>query len=171
MSRALQQKAPHLQAVPSVEQSLVDDHDLRVPVVRVPVTLHLHDGRVVDGCFFLPPGDPVDTLLEESSGFVPVLESSGVHIYARHAIAVIEVDSELAQQRPPDPFEASAPYRAVRAKLYSGKVVEGELRVVAPVGRTRTADILNQPERAFTLRRGDSLVVIAKHHVEHLEEA
>ena len=135
---------------------------LRVPRDQTPVSVTLHDGERASALLFVPPGDSIAKLLSDSTTFVPVSYSSGTRLVARTAIACITVhviharldDGDLPRER----------QRAI-VRLRAGTLIQGELRWIAPPGRRRTLDCINDDATHLMIHDGDYVSYIAKAHI------
>ena len=58
----------------------------------------------------------------------------------------------------------------VRIRLRGGRSIEGELRWIAPAGRRRTADCLNDPLTHVVVNDSAYVSFIAKAHIAYAEE-
>jgi len=145
--------------------------ELVVPVIRVPVSLVLYDGRRRKGAMFLPPCGNAADLLEDGEPFVPIKEPDGLRVYARAAVACVVLRPEFARDIHDTHGEVQLRTWRVRVHLRSGIILCGELRHPASIGRARTTDCLNEPQRSFCLHAGRSVIHIAKAQVECVEEA
>ena len=139
----------------------------RLPVDRLPAGMVLHDGSRSEIELFLPLGDTVVELLTRLEAFMPVMrDGERVTLVARGAIAclaVADVDDPAAAGMPID-------HQRVQVQLRSGLALDGELRWVAPNGRQRTADHLNDGAPTFELYAGGIVHHVVKAHVAAVEE-
>jgi hypothetical protein len=114
---------------------------------------------------FVPPGDPISHLLDDSDPFMPVSYSTGTRLVARAAIACIAVREVLWVS---DDLPLERQQAIVR--LRGGGDVKGELRWTAPPGRRRTLDHLNDGAAYLALHDGDLTTYVAKVHITSVEE-
>jgi len=140
---------------------------LRLPRDQTPVMITLEDGEHAHAMLFLTPGSSMIRFLEEAAPFVPVSYTSGLRLVARSSIACVTV---LATDAPPDDPELPLERQRVRIRLRGGRTVEGELRWIAPAGRRRTADCLNDPLTHVVVHDGAHVSFIAKVHIAYAEE-
>jgi hypothetical protein len=139
----------------------------RLPRDQTPVTVTLEDGEQAHAMLFLAPGSSVIRFLEEASPFVPVSYTSGLRLVARDSIACVTVQ---ATDAPPDDPELPLERQRVRIRLRGGRSIEGELRWIAPAGRRRTADCLNDPLAHVVVHDGQQVSFVAKAHIAYAEE-
>jgi len=138
-----------------------------VPVDRVTALLILNNGSRHEVVLPRGLGQAIEELFEEQVPFVPVTEGGKTRIYARSALACIVVpDAGEAEDEDALPRNR----RAVRVRLLSGAVLEGELRYVAVEGRSRVTDVLNETARSFSLHASNAVHHVAKAHVLFVEE-
>ena len=138
---------------------------LRLPRDQTPAVLTM-GGERAHVMLFVPPGGSIADVLDGSEAFLPVSFSSGTRLVARAAIACVTV-RELLQPEPDLPIEC----QAAIVRLRGGIAVEGELRWVAPPGRRRTLDHLNDGSPYLIVHRSDETSYVAKAHVIDVEEA
>src|SRR5215216_3686064 len=132
---------------------------LRLPRDQTPAVLVMHDGERANVMLFVPPGDTLTHVLDNADPFVPVNFSSGTRLVARSAIACLTVHEA-------QPLDDDLPVERQRAivSLRAGSKIEGELRWVAPPGRRRTLDYLNDGSNLLVVHGGDVTSYIAKAH-------
>jgi hypothetical protein len=143
----------------------------RLPVERVPATMILHDGTRSQVELFLPIADTVIDLLTGSEPFLPVARGERISLVARGAIACLAVPEDGADDATVPITTLPLVHQKVHVHLKSGVVLEGELRWVAPHGRQRTADHLNEDAPTFALYAGAMVHHVTKAHVALVEEA
>lgn len=138
---------------------------MRIPVDHVPVTLVLHEGTRLEVMMFLPPGEQMADQLCSGAPFLPIRHGGKIRIVARDTIACITVGgTPVVNEDLPEEMQR------VSARLRSGTTIEGELRWTAAVGRSRTADHLNESTPHITVYGNGTITYIAKRHMAWLEE-
>ena len=140
---------------------------LRLPRDQTPVRITLEDGEQALGMMFVAPGSSVIRYLEDAAAFVPVSYSAGLRLIARASIACVTLQ---ASDAPPDDPELPLERQRVRIRLRGGRLIEGELRWIAAVGRRRTADCLNDPLAHVVVHDAEHVSFIAKVHIAYAEE-
>jgi len=138
-----------------------------MPVDYVDATMILHDGDRSEVIFLLPPGEDLARVMTEGDAFIPVMRNAKICIVARAAIAALGLALPVV-----DESEDALPFeqQKVTVKLRSGMMLEGELRWTAVPGQQRTADYLNGDALTIELRTADKRFVIAKAHVQFVQE-
>lgn len=141
---------------------------LRIPVDQVSATMTMHDGAKSEVVLFIPCGASVSELLTQGDAFLPVIRERSVSLVARAAIAAVAI----FQVQPLHPEVASelAARQAAIVHLRGGTTIAGELRWVAPVGRQRTADYLNDPSPYITVHADGVIHLVIKAHIAMVEE-
>ena len=127
----------------------------------------LEDGEHAHAMLFLAPGSSVIRFLEEAAPFVPVSYTTGLRLVARNSIACLTVQ---AMDAPPEDPDLPLERQRVRIRLRGGRSIEGELRWIAPAGRRRTADCLNDPLAHVVVHGGEQVSFVAKVHIAYAEE-
>lgn len=145
-------------------------HALRVPVSRLDARLFTDDGVVHDVTLYLPPRHRIEHLFEGPELFLPLSEEGRVRIVARAAVAAVSTvrPSPDDAERPEDEYLTER--RALVVRLRGGSVIEGTLRHGSLAGRSRTADLLNEPTATFSIEDGDLAYCISKAHVACVDE-
>lgn len=140
---------------------------LKLPRDQTPVTITLEDGDHAQAMLFVAPGASILRFLEEANPFVPVSYTTGLRLVARTSIACLTI---LASDAPA--VDADMPFerQRVRIRLRGGRAVEGEMRWIAPAGRRRTADCLNDPLTHVEVHDGQHVSYVAKVHIAYAEE-
>lgn len=139
---------------------------LRVPRDKTPAELVLDDGERCYALMFVPPGDRISQVIEDTNAFVPVVVSSQTRLIARTAIACMTVHVMHANIDTDMPVERQ---KAV-IRMRGGITVRGELCWVAPAERRRTLDHLNDALAFLVVHEGDYVHYIAKTAVIGVEE-
>lgn len=143
---------------------------MRLPKNRVPVEISV-GGDIVNGEVFLAEyaldhagPERVSDLLGGPDDFFPVIGSDErVRIVARQAIRWARVPrGGIAAEEEPPPDATSI---AVRVKLDDGRELAGTFLFLAPPGRTRLQDYLNDSGRFLPLFTEQSVVLIARAHL------
>jgi len=150
--------------------ALVDQRSqpiLRLPRDQTPAVLTMHDGELANVMLFVPPGDSITHMLEETSPFMPVSFSTGTRLLARSAIACIAV-REVRWAASEDDLPIERQQAIVR--LRGGIEIKGELRWTPPPGRRRTLDHLNEAATHLAIYDGDVTSYVAKAHIAGVEE-
>ncbi len=142
---------------------------LRMPVDYVDATLILHDGERSEVIFFVPPNEDIGRLMSEGNPFVPVMRNAKICLVARASIACIGVVAKAAA--PHDDGDLPTEQQHVTVKMFSGMMMEGELRWTSVSGGKRTADHLNASATYFELRTADKTYIVMKAHVSTVQEA
>jgi hypothetical protein len=138
---------------------------MRIPVDHVPATLILHDGTRLEIVMFVPPGEQVGDQLCSGAPFMPIRCEGKIRLVARDIVACITVGgSAVANADLPEETQR------VAVRLRSGTTVEGELRWTAAIGKSRTADHLNEAAPHITVYGAGTITHIAKRHLAWLEE-
>lgn len=138
---------------------------MRIPVDHVPATLILHDGTRLEIIMFVPPGEQVADQLCSGSAFLPIRHDGKIRLVAREIVACITVGgAPVANADLPEELQR------VAVRLRSGATIEGELRWTAAVGKSRTADHLNETTPHITVYGAGTVSHVAKRHVAWLEE-
>jgi hypothetical protein len=140
---------------------------MRIPVDRVTARLSLHDGKQLEVALFLPIGEDVVEIFNKPEPFLPVATDKKVLLMARSAIAAIAVPGAKLVSSDDLPTER----QMALVHLRNGQVVEGELRWIAPPGRRRTADLLNENAPCVVVHAAAGMTYIAKTHIAWIEEA
>ena len=137
---------------------------LRLPRDQTPALLVMQSGERAHVMLFVPPGGSIAEVLDGSEPFVPVSFSGGTRLVARAAIACVSVHE-------PAPCEPDLPIERQTAvvRLRGGVALEGELRWVAPPGRRRTLDHLNDG-CGYLIVHGEQTSYVAKAHIVEVEE-
>jgi hypothetical protein len=163
----------HPGRVQGVRDEVRDPHNhrrsqpiLRLPVDELAAKLILVDGQRSDVRLFLPPGEAPSWALDAAEPFLPARRDAKTLMVARAAIAALGVSSERVGHAGDLPVER----QPVAIRLGSGLTLEGELRWVAPFGRQRTVDHLNDGAPHLELFAGDATWLVVKRHVLTLEE-
>ena len=151
----------------------------RVEKRRVAATIELDSGEKIEGAFLCAPRsarhagrETVAELLNATPRFVPFFAGEDSHhalVNKRRIRRVHLGDADL----PGDP-EILANFtepRTVRLKLESGDTLEGDTRVSAPVGHTRTLDLLNESGSFLHLDAGDDHEIVNLDFVVSAEDA
>jgi len=139
----------------------------RLPRDQMPVMITLEDGDQAHALLFIAPGSSVIRYLEDAAPFVPVSYTNGLRLVARTSIACLTVQ---AMDAPPEDPELPLERQRVRLRLRGGRSIEGELRWIAPAGRRRTADCLNDPLTHVVVHDGTQVSFVAKVHIAYAEE-
>ena len=137
----------------------------RVPVQRFAATLTLADGSIRDGTCFRALSEETADLLDECEHFLPFDQTGTLRLYSRDVIAVVSLPA-------PEETDLGAlrVRRPVLVRLRSGRELRGELRFHADRSAARPLDHLNGEGRSFAVHDGATIHLIAKAHVEHVEE-
>jgi hypothetical protein len=140
---------------------------LRIPVDQVSATMTMHDGGKSEVVLFVPGGVSVSDLLTSGDAFIPVIRDRSVALVARAAIAALAVAEVI-----PLPVDGELPdeRQIVVVHLRAGEPIKGELRWLAPVGRQRTADHLNDPTPYIAVRANGVVHLVVKSHIALVEE-
>lgn len=151
-------------AIPRRSQAI-----LRIPVDQLSATMTMYDGAKSEVVLFVPCGVTVAELLTQGDAFLPVIRDRSVSLIARAAIAALAIleIQPLRTDGDPDPLDARQP--AV-VHLKGGASIKGELRWVAPVGRQRTADYLNDPSPYIQVHAEGVVHLVVKAHIAMVEE-
>lgn len=125
----------------------------------------MHDGQQSNVMLFVPPGDTLTHVLDNPDPFVPVSFSIGTRLVSRAAIASLTV-------REVQPVDEDLPVERQRAVVHlrAGGKIEGELRWVAPPGRRRTLDYLNDGSNLLVVHGADATTYVAKAHIASVDE-
>jgi len=142
--------------------------DLRVPQREIPVTLHLLDGRDLDGVLWVPtvgpdggPAHLVDRLNEASPGFIPFGEGSRIHLVHDTRILTVRASAD-----PGDETQIELSRKLlVKLHLTSGAAVIGRLVYVMPQDHERLQDYLNSAKRFIPLHIEDDLVLVNRDQI------
>jgi hypothetical protein len=139
---------------------------LRMPVDNLVATLILHDGERAEVMLFLHGGEDIAQLIDSTAQFIPMVRDGRVCIFARTAIASIEVPAR------PAPPEDELPLEKQRAvvKLRSGATVDGELRWCAGGTASRTTDHLNADTPYVEVHRAETVAYVMKSHIASVTE-
>jgi hypothetical protein len=141
---------------------------LRIPVDQVSATMTLHDGDPTEVLLFVPGGVTVAELLTQGDAFLPVIRGRSVCLVARAAIAALAVQDVTRLRTDGD---LPAEKQLVIVHLRGGHTIRGEVQWVAPVGRQRTADHLNDTTTPYIEVRADGVVhFIVKSYISMVEE-
>lgn len=140
---------------------------MRVPRDKTPGELILEDGEKTYVLFFVPQGDTLARVFEDSNPFMPVAVGSKIRMIPRAAVACMT--AHVCHASVPDSEFPQEKQRAL-VRLRGGSVVRGELRWVAPYGHRRTLDHLNDPSRHVIVYDGDYIHFIAKTQILGVEE-
>jgi hypothetical protein len=142
---------------------------LRMPVDNLVATLILHDGERAEVMLFLPGGEDLARLVDGTTQFIPMVHDGRVCLFARGAIACLEVPAQPVEDH-------GLPIDRQRAivKLRSGQTVEGELRWTPMLANARTTDHLNADTPYFEVHRtapeGERTAYVMKAHVASVTE-
>jgi hypothetical protein len=136
---------------------------LRVPKHKIRAELVLAGAQRSSVVLYVAPGQDVGELLAGEERFVPIRFSTGTRLVARTAIVSISVPLVVNDDLP-------AEQQQVIVHLRGGSQMSGELRWVAPPGRRRTLDHLNDGSNFLILYDGDYMTFVAKDHVVSVEE-
>ncbi len=143
--------------------------ELRVPVSRVDASLFTDDGVTHRVTLFLQPDQGLEQLFASDDPFVPVSEEGRVRIFSRASLAAVSVTGPPEEEEPAaDEFVTVR--RALIVRLRGGTTIEGTVCQIAVAGRSRTADLLNEPTPSFALHRAGVTYRIAKAHVACVDE-
>ena len=138
---------------------------MRIPVDHVPATLTLHDGTRLEIVMFVPPGEHIADQLCSGSPFLPIRCEGKIRLIARDILACITVGgSPVANDDLPEEMQR------VAVRLRSGTTIEGELRWTAAVGKSRTADHLNEAALQIVVYGAGTITYVAKRHLAWVEE-
>lgn len=142
--------------------------DLRVPQREIAVTLHLVDGRDLDGVLWLPtvgpyggPASLADRLNETAPGFIPFGEGSRIHLVHDTRILTVRTSAEPSED---SEMELSRKL-LVKLHLISGDAVIGRLVYVMPQDHERLQDYLNSAKRFIPLHIEEDLVLVNRDQI------
>jgi hypothetical protein len=139
--------------------------ELRVPVRSAEVELRT-DLEHTLATVFLPPDRAFDNLFEDDTPFFPAQAGGRMRFYARASVVSISIAVGDTASDSVESFGVPLHARAVTVRLRSGAPISGTLACE----RGRTLDFLNQAAKCFTVRADRKLHIIAKAHVECIEE-
>jgi hypothetical protein len=140
--------------------------DLRVPVLRVPVILHMCDGRSQSAFVFLAPGEAMDAFLDRREPFMPAEIGDKIVFFARAALASVSTDVRVLSSE----LHGVRWRKRAEVRLRCGGRIVGELDHTGDGSRRRTLDVLNEAGPRLIVQADGLTHHIAKHHVESIEE-
>jgi hypothetical protein len=148
--------------------------DLVLPKSRVPVEIALPRGRISAEVFIADyarnhagPERVADVLNGEES-FFAAAQDKQVRFIARDAVLWAKVPLWAHE----DPQEAGEPVRlAVEIELSDGARLAGEVRFLAPGGRTRLKDYLNDVRGFFPLFQPEAVFLVNRAHAASVTAA
>lgn len=140
---------------------------MRVPRDKTPGELILDDGERAYVLFFVPQGDTLSRVFEDSNPFVPVAIGKTARMIARAAIACMT--AHVMHASVPDTDLPLEKQHAI-IRLRGGTIIRGELRWVAAYGHRRTLDHLNDSTTHMVAYDGEYVHFIAKSAVVGVEE-
>lgn len=140
----------------------------RVEKRRVAATVELDTGKKLEGAFLCSPRsalhagrETVAELLNAAPRFVPFFagEDTRHELINKRLIRLVHL-GEADLPGDPELLADFAEPRKVRLELDSGDALEGVTRVSAPVGHTRTLDLLNETGPFLHLDAGDDHQIV-----------
>lgn len=155
------------------------EDEFRIPKQRILAEVDLEGGTMVSGSFLCAPHsehhvgrETVADLLNEPSRFVPFFpeSSEGPVLLNKDLLRVVRLPIADLPGDPEQLGDFSSP-RSVVLRMVSGAALEGTVRVAAPVGHTRTLDLLNEPARFVHLDSDDHHLIVNLDAVVSAEDA
>jgi len=143
---------------------------LRIPVDQVSATMTMYDGSKSEVVLFVPCGASVSELLTQGDAFLPVIRERSVSLVARAAIAALAIFEVTPLQPEPAENDPLAARQNAIVHLKGGATIRGELRWVAPIGRQRTADYLNDSSLYIAVHSEGVIHLVVKAHIAMVEE-
>lgn len=140
----------------------------RVEKRRVAATIELDTGKKLEGVFLCAPHsqehagrETVAELLNAAPRFVVFFagEDARHELVNKRRIRLVRL-GEADLPGDPELLADFAEPRKVRLELESGDTLEGDTRVSAPVGHTRTLDLLNETGLFLHLDAGDDHLIV-----------
>jgi hypothetical protein len=136
-------------------------NDYRVEKLEVPVTLFLADGVVHEGILFLSPFSPSHSgpqrmveMFRETDVFFPFKDKSG-------RFALVNKSSITHVRYPTQDEDTEFGDRnRVRLTFYGGELLEGEITIAMPAGKSRLQDYVNSTPGFFCLYSHDAHYIV-----------
>jgi hypothetical protein len=150
--------------------------DYRITKNRCPTTIHLLDGRSLEGDVFLDPvsrfrpepQQPAEFFNSSDPFFVLATGDAGV-LVARASVA--RAVTALPESDADDPLDAARVGVGVEISLAGGHVLRGWIFPEITEGRARLVDFLNAwPSRFFEVSDDHNLVLVNRSSVTHVRE-
>ncbi len=154
------------------------DDEFRIVKQRIEASVELQGGTRLSGGFLCAPRsehhagrETVADLLNEPSRFVPFFADGSEQpmLLNKNLVRVVKLAIEDLPGDPERLADFSSP-REVVLRLDDGKALEGTAHVAAPVGHTRTLDLLNEPSRFVHVDCDDSHLIVNLDAVVSVEE-
>lgn len=150
--------------------------DYRIAKNRCPTTIHLVDGRTLEGDVFLDPVSrfrndpqpPAEFFNAEDRFFVLDTGETAVFV-ARDA--VVRAVTELPESDADDPLDAARAGVAVELRLTGGQVCRGWIFPETAEGRARLVDFLNAwPGRFLEVSDDHHLIFVNRNAITDVRE-
>lgn len=154
------------------------DDDFRIPKQRIEAEVELEGGMKLVGAFLCAPHsehhagrETVADLLNEPSRFVPFFPDSSAEplLVNKSLVRVARLPVPDLAGDPESIPDFSSP-RNVVLRMTGGTAIEGTARIAAPVGHTRTLDLLNELGRFMHVDGGDFHLIVNLDAVVSVED-
>jgi hypothetical protein len=150
--------------------------DYRIAKNRCPTTIHLVDGRTLEGDVFLDPvsrfrpePQPPAEFFNSSDRFFVLDTGTAAVFIAREA--VVRAVTELPASDADDPLDAARAGVAVELSLAGGDVCRGWIFPETAEGRARLVDFVNAwPGRFFEVSDDHHLIFVNRNAITHVRE-
>lgn len=120
------------------------------------------------GTIFLAGESTIEGILEDDAPFFPLERDGRVALVARTAVVALTLDARDRARGSLADYGVAYVARAVRVHLSNGEALVGDVLVAH--GARRMLDLFNDPTRSVAIHAGDRVHLVAKSHVQEIEE-